>query len=276
VRRIHPPPCPPGFDGPGSAAAAERQAAIAHFRAPDWSQREAEPGTRFAFKAYRNDLVRRTLGEAFGYVCAYCESPYDATQSPAIEHYRPKGMVACEDGPPLKPGYYWLATTWDNLLPSCTDCNSARGHVHVDETTKKQSGKANWFPVQDESQRARRPGDERHEAPLLLHPYHDEPADHLVYHEEAVMGAISDRGHATIRTIGLNRRGLVDRRRDKRTLVDLHLTNVAQLDDAIASDPANTVYPRLLQAEFAQLALLAKPGQPYAAMVRQRIREAVA
>ncbi|MEF9674035.1 hypothetical protein QNM99_25505 [Pseudomonas sp. PCH446] len=43
-----------------------------------------------------------------------------------VEHYRPKGAVS-EDA--SHPGYWWVAMDWDNLLPSCIDCNRKRKQV---------------------------------------------------------------------------------------------------------------------------------------------------
>ena len=52
-----------------------------------------------------------------------------------MEHYRPKARVSTEQGD--KPGYYWLAARWENLLPSCTDCNSPRKQVMAGVTVRQ-------------------------------------------------------------------------------------------------------------------------------------------
>src|SRR5688572_13150422 len=77
----------------------------------------------FEFKAYGDELLRNALNQHYGYKCAYCETFYGASQPVAVEHYRPKGEVIDGDER-VRPGYYWLAANWENLLPSCTDCNS--------------------------------------------------------------------------------------------------------------------------------------------------------
>ena len=84
----------------------------------------------------------------------------------AVEHYRPKGEVL-EGNLRLRPGYYWLAATWDNLLPSCTDCNSPRRQEESGGTVRVR-GKGKYFPLAKGSRRAKSPGAESRENPLLL------------------------------------------------------------------------------------------------------------
>ncbi len=62
---------------------------------------------------YKNDTIKKKLRNIYSDKCAYCEK--DISDDPqAIEHYRPKDK------------YYWLAYSWDNLLLSCTRCNSKK------------------------------------------------------------------------------------------------------------------------------------------------------
>jgi uncharacterized protein (TIGR02646 family) len=213
MRRLHPiPPCPPALDPADSVGARERAKAIAHFTRDDW---ELKPS--FAFRAYQEAEVREALRQAFGGVCAYCERPVSSIE---IEHYRPKGAVETPSGR-QRPGYYWLAASWENLLPSCHDCNTDLWTHHPDGSLRK-SGKGSWFPLEDESARATREGEEERERPLLLHPYDDDPAEHLEFGEDGIVrprelpdGTHSRRGEVTIERLGLNRRGLVDARRDR-------------------------------------------------------------
>ncbi len=65
---------------------------------------------------YKVGGVQKELNKIYNLKCAYCEKKL--LDSPKhIEHYRPK-----------KGGYYWLAYSWDNLLLSCGECNSAKGN----------------------------------------------------------------------------------------------------------------------------------------------------
>ena len=68
----------------------------------------------FEFKVYGDELLRIALNAQYRYKCAYCETFYGASQPVAVEHYRPKGEIV-EGDERVKPGYYWLAASWDNL-----------------------------------------------------------------------------------------------------------------------------------------------------------------
>jgi uncharacterized protein (TIGR02646 family) len=278
MRKHDIPPCP-GALGPGSKAEQERTDAIAHFTSEDFKAGRAVK--KFAFTAYSNPAVKATLNAWFKNTCAYCESTYAGTQPVAIEHYRPKGEVWRENGPPLKPGYFWLASTWTNLLPSCTRCNTAEWQDQTDGTNSK-SGKGNWFPLRGgETGRATAPDNETNEEPLLLHPYHDEPSEHLEFVEEGVVrpradaaGVASDKGDATIKVLGLNRRDLADLRRRRRLLVDAHLERIAEYEEDIAENPGVAKYVARRDREIAQLRDLAELGEPYSGMVLQILHDA--
>ena len=81
----------------------------------------------FKFAAYKADGVAEALNEMFRGKCAYCESRIRAVHPTDIEHYRPKAAVLM-GGKPEKPGYYWLAAHWENLLASCIFCNRPNRH----------------------------------------------------------------------------------------------------------------------------------------------------
>jgi uncharacterized protein (TIGR02646 family) len=81
----------------------------------------------FSFKAYKSDGVTQALTAMFHGKCAFCESQIRAVQPNDIEHYRPKSEVLI-GGKKCKPGYYWLAAKWDNLLASCIYCNRPNRH----------------------------------------------------------------------------------------------------------------------------------------------------
>lgn len=111
----------------------------------------------FDYQRYKEDEVKEALDTAFAGKCAYCETFYSASQPMDVEHWRPKGEVHLDEGRTiLKPGYYWLASDWDNLFPSCIDCNRARKQHDVIEQQRILLGKANQFPVADEATRPMR------------------------------------------------------------------------------------------------------------------------
>ena len=200
------------FSDPTSSVNLERNAAIAFFR------RRANRQETFPFKAYKEKPIVDALNEHFGYKCAYCESSYGPTAPVDIEHYRPKGEIV-EDNTRIRPGYYWLASDWENLLPACRDCNSPRKHKFRN-TGVELRGKANAFPIANPRERAKKPGEEHLEQRLLLHPYRDDPRKHLEYTAGGIVRARTDKsgrasrkGRTSIRVYGLDRPLLTDARR---------------------------------------------------------------
>jgi uncharacterized protein (TIGR02646 family) len=260
------PPCPPILAPTESRGAEERAEAIAHFTSPDWQSKAT-----FKFSAYQHEEVRETLFEAFQGVCAYCEAPVPSIE---VEHYRPKGAVQTETEK-RSPGYYWLASSWENLLPSCHQCNTDLWTAHPDGKRRK-SGKGIRFPLEDESKRATKAGEERHERPLLLHPYHDHPAEHLEFVEEGVVrarvgadGTPSVRGEATIALLGLDRRGLADARRDRHLIVQVTLKALREAQRRHREDPDDEEAAAEHQQRIAELGQLLAPKAGFSGMAAQ-------
>lgn len=131
---------------PNPAGATETARAIAHFTSVDKDK-------KFEFSRYREPEVKSSLIQIFNGKCAYCESTFLHVYSGDVEHFRPKGEIS--DVTDTKPGYYWLAATWDNLLLSCRNCNQLSTHVIYGEKVEKTAGKMNQFPLFDETHRAR-------------------------------------------------------------------------------------------------------------------------
>ncbi len=81
-----------------------------------------------------------------------------------VDHFRPKNRVSEEDCG-NHHGYWWLAFDWRNFRFCCTYCNSRR----EDLTTGTMGGKADRFPLRDETKRCRTPEDLiSDEQPVLL------------------------------------------------------------------------------------------------------------
>ncbi len=141
--------------------------------------------------------------------CAFCESKVRHVSPGDVEHYRPKAAVCQSMEDPLeRPGYFWLAYAWENLLFACEMCN--RRH------------KASVFPLHDPGQRVRSPADPlTREAPLFLNPRVDNPAEHIGFRQEvpyAIAGSV--RGEVTIEALGLRRAELEERRRTLLSVLD--------------------------------------------------------
>ena len=90
----------------------------------------------YAAKSVKNALLRAQHGK-----CCFCESKVAHISYGDVEHYRPKaGYRQSPDDPLGRPGYYWLAYDWSNLLFCCQLCN--------------QRFKRSLFPLADSVYRA--------------------------------------------------------------------------------------------------------------------------
>lgn len=169
------------------------------------------------------DLKEWLFLNVFDGKCAYCEADVRPASYGAGEHWRPKGAVTEREGDievevvdpetgNRHPGYYWLAYSWENLVPACDECNSGSGGFR---------GKGTQFPI--EGTRAFGPDDAKSfdelnelERPLLLHPFgKEDPRDHLDFNEfgQAVAKDGSLIGKTSIEVFNLLRPLLDDRRR---------------------------------------------------------------
>lgn len=111
-------------------------------------------------------LLKKWLANTSRDKCWYCEAK--STRAPFdVDHFRPKLGITV-DGVKLAGhnGYYWLAYEWRNFRLSCQRCN----RPEKDET-KTLYGKANEFPIRDETQRCALPTAPLNgESPRLLDP----------------------------------------------------------------------------------------------------------
>jgi hypothetical protein len=137
-----------------------------------------------------------------------------------IDHYRPKCGVQDRHRQPVivrlpgrakgpHRGYFWLAYSWSNLIPICRNCNSP----HYDEFSEKLIGKGAVFPIRGPRVTGLR-GNLEAEQPLLLHPRYDDPAKHFELETDTgVLKLLTEEAEVTDEILGLNRTGLVLRRR---------------------------------------------------------------
>jgi uncharacterized protein (TIGR02646 family) len=207
---------PPSLAEVGSPGATERTSARRYYAG------RRPPTGNMTFNVYSRDDVKEALERLFGLKCAYCEFDYSPGMPADVEHYRPKGGVVDEAGSLIFPGYWWLASTWSNLLPSCADCNRSRWHKVGSDTYK--FGKQNLFPLPAGTVPARTPDELAAERPLLINPAEEDPARYLRYvYKRSVLGRmesvveplldahgqVDERGDKSEKTYGLNRPLLV-------------------------------------------------------------------
>jgi uncharacterized protein (TIGR02646 family) len=155
----------------------------------------------FVAEIYGHSEVKRSLEKLQDYKCCFCESNVSAISHGDVEHYRPKAGWVQGDEPINKPGYFWLAYDWDNLLLSCQICN--------------QKYKKNHFPLITETTRAKKHSDDiSKEDPYLIHPVNDDPEEHIEFNNEVPKAKNgSNRGKVTIEKLGLDRSLLNEKRR---------------------------------------------------------------
>ena len=163
---------------------------------------------------YGAPQVRMALERLFRSKCAYCETTI-LEGSFDVDHFRPKKRVKERAD---HPGYYWLTYKWENLYPSCQNCNRRLwGKPQWSDPTRGSAGgKQNQFPLSNESSRALGPTDDvNRELRLLLDPCHDLPEEVLGYYPNGQAFALGDdsRANSTIRAFNFrNRQRLRERR----------------------------------------------------------------
>ena len=194
----------------------------------------------FTFHVCKDSELAVALEKCFNRKCAYCESRFAHVTPKEIEHFRPKSAIDT-DSKTLKPGYYWLATDWENLLVSCVDCNRARYHEVPGQDKKMKLGKQDQFPLSPGACHVRSHEDNiEQEEPfrILLNPCIDKPEDHLTFDEDGLIyprgndsDHLSEMGKCSIEVYALQRKGLVEER--QRILKDLKF-QIHQLSQLIS------------------------------------------
>lgn len=167
------------------------------------------------YEAYSHPEIKELLKSVFNSKCAYCESFVAHIEPGDIEHFRPKAEVLTLDGEELIPGYYWLGANWNNLLLSCTHCNRPNKQLINGEGELVTMGKANKFPLSDESKRLRSHNDaitSEDAYVLIINPCEEDPEEHLSFEENGQIIPKDSKGEKSIEVYGLYRADLVQRR----------------------------------------------------------------
>ena len=264
----------------------EKAAAASNQNAPNKTSGKKKKKEAFDFKAYKEESVKKALEKLFFGKCAYCEGRYSGIHPVDVEHWRPKGDVFDDKiGKGRGYGYYWLAANWENLLPSCIDCNRVRTHYDFLERRVMPLGKGNWFPLAADTRRAGGENEEKDEKPLLLNPCHDRPENHLEFHEEGFIkprlnaeNQPDEKALASIRFYALNRAELVHERRERILLIKQKMSTIRSLaelleQEALVNQEKSFIIEDLLSHELEQLHRFQMPEQPFSAMAKQLIEK---
>jgi uncharacterized protein (TIGR02646 family) len=201
---------------------------------------------------YAHQAVKDALNKMQHGKCCFCESKLMHITFGDVEHYRPKaGYKQTAREKLKKPGYYWLAYEWENLLLCCERCN--RQH------------KKNLFPLLHPEKRARSHRDDViEEMPLMINPADIDPQDHIGFRDE-IPYATNDKpyGKVTIAILKLDREDLSERRREKlshiKTLLDIikSAENYPDQRDLMQlAEEAKQVLPKFMEpnAEYSAMA----------------------
>jgi uncharacterized protein (TIGR02646 family) len=268
----------------------ELEKAVAFFTDPmHYENDEKKTKKSFSFKVYKNPELVEKLDEIFLGKCAYCESRFAHVTPKDIEHFRPKSEI--DNGTKkVKPGYYWLAGDWHNLLVSCPDCNRTRNHKVPGQSKKVKLGKSTQFPLDPESMRIRDHDDDvanEEAARLLLNPCIDMPEEYLTFDEDGLIhahkigGVPSKKGRSSIDVYALQRKVLVEERLC--VLVDLRfqfklLRHLIRLQNTLvtAGVTGSDLMDNLnqIRAVSAHIAGRLNERAPYLAMLREWVLKA--
>ena len=186
-----------------------------------------------SFTVYKDKDLKEKLKVLFHGKCAYCDSTFLATSNADIEHFRPKKAYNKfrdnVDEKLVEPGYYWLASDWNNLLWSCILCNRKNKLDQPNVEGVMPLGKKNRFPVSKEEKRITSHNQDLKKEKrylLIIDPCKDDPMDHFEYPVDDPddlgivkakihgTGKPSKRALASLPIYGLNRVELVTARKE--------------------------------------------------------------
>lgn len=277
---------PPSLATPSEAVKTEMDDAKAYYQ----TFNPLTPGAKaFSFEQYKGYDVTQSLRALFRNKCAYCESSLGDNLD--VEHFRPKGGVT---GEPAHGGYWWLAHSWDNLLPSCIACNQKRRqHILTEDMTAEDlarvmarksrvsHGKANQFPIS--GVRATYAGGRlEDERPLLIDPSKERPEAYLRWSHDGVYSIVlaqwddpgkRERALRTISVFALNRVWLVQSRTE--VLTELRY-QAAQIESELEEDMAAGGSHRHLQRALRRVEEMKRHhahDRPYSAMAKAFVEE---
>lgn len=166
------------------------------------STKDSAPSFDFDSNIYGHDSVKDALVILQNKKCCFCESRITHISYGDVEHFRPKAGFSQDEADQFhKPGYFWLAYDWSNLLLSCQLCN--------------QRYKRSFFPLKNPAKRCKfnRSYSIAREEPLFINPSEIDPINHITFHLEIPRGKTSE-GQTTIKYLGLDREDLNEMRRD--------------------------------------------------------------
>ena len=174
--------------------------------------RDKKHSSKSAYNDGKTDNIgslKWTLKQIYHEKCAFCES-YLKNEVGDIEHFRPKNrnenrVKKCDN----YYSYYWLAFSWDNLLPACSKCNGKKSNCFDIDGIRASYIKEDLKDLhyQTENYNAT-------EKPKLLHPEYDKFEDKIKFTEKGEINSNDARVLYTVGICDLNRENLRKSRQD--------------------------------------------------------------
>lgn len=286
---------------PMSEGEAETKDAIIFFRDPINHQlkyrKTGERGARIqkSYSVYSDTKIRQVLLKMFHGKCAYCESKITTIYNGDIEHFRPKGKI--QEANPKKPGYYWLASDWENLLFACPFCNQTNTHEILEGGVIKEVvlGKLDQFPLASEQHRLnhmhgniyftdpiayKQAFDLEESERLLLNPCIDDNIEFFFKYGDEGAIIINDglspveqqKSETSIRVYALHRLNLSQARHEKIIQIKAQIRRVEQAiknyNDHSDTEEKRTWFEGIMRDEMCALKRFKNSDQEYAGLAR--------
>lgn len=249
---------------------------------------------KLSYSAYSETEVKESLIKLFNGKCAYCESRFLHVYSGDVEHFRPKGEIE-EALPSKKPGYYWLAADWENLLLSCRNCNQKLKHKIFGKIQKETMGKMNQFPLSNSfghvqtHKNAKKKIAEEDKYRLLINPCIENPESYFQYVGAGVIkpktatGKKFEIAEKSISVYVLQRMPLVQAREKIQIEIYAQIQRVLEAVKNLDSSMKNAalkgkrvVFDKILKRELTRLKKFLNDDEEYAGMARQIIPDFIA
>ncbi|MEQ9008309.1 MAG: hypothetical protein RLP12_10525 [Ekhidna sp.] len=224
------------------------------------------------WRAFGRYLSKMSYGK-----CWYSES-HDSHSFYDVDHFRPKLEATRSEQDIDKPGYEWLAFSWDNFRYSA-NCSNRKSTNH---DTGIVEGKGSWFPLMPNSVKACwNDRCESKEKPVLLDPVNkrdvkliDVDDKGMVIPSKIAKGSNLLRVKKTIECYGLNLPRIVEARLRVMRQITNHIKRVEKTLEAadIEGAPLLVIDSLPLEDEYDALEEYTKPEQPYARAARRAMR----
>lgn len=236
----------------------ENQLACKYFESGNYNPNN-ECGYKFKSNIYGNKIWKEQLLKDQFDKCCFCESKVAHVDAGDVEHYRPKGeSKQTNSGLANKPGYYWLAYKWDNLLIACQRCNRRE--------------KKSLFPLLNPDSRASSTNkDISFERPVFINPCMENPENFIKFNFEYPVGIDDEgRGQKTLDELNLvNNESLNEMRR---THLEITVTLIELTDSLINKlDKTNDDVDKVSRSLGLLLGFL-EDSAHYAGMIRSNLK----